>query len=123
MAGMAEEMRTLWEHEGWELPRSDGRWSSVRCFNHDDRMASARVHMDEGAYACLACGIQAGSPVKLLMVTRGWTAQQAVTYLQGIGLTLSKGGPDPVSTGPKRPWKGRRKGTESVAGWRKGKTA
>lgn len=120
MSDRAEAMRTLLDAWGWALPRRDGAWTSVRCGNHDDRNASARVHMQEGAYACLACGLKAGSPVGLVMEVKQLTYPQAADYLRTLSIDPTTGEDVEVArSGPKRPWRGRRpRRGGSAAGWR-----
>lgn len=41
---------------GWELPGERSGWVSVRCGEHEDSHASARINYDLGAVKCLGCG-------------------------------------------------------------------
>lgn len=43
-------------------------WTGIRCVspNHEDTRQSARINYDEQAYACLGCGLKAGSAFQLL---------------------------------------------------------
>ena len=82
-------LRELLEAWSWDLPRSDSRWCSVKCGHHDDHRASARVHIEEGCYACLACGLKAGSPEALVMTVQGVSYQQARQTLEGLGISTT----------------------------------
>lgn len=112
----ADVMRALFDHWGWSLPRSDGRWQTVKCGVHDDTRASARVNMAEGAFICLACGTHAGTPAGLVVAVSGCSWSDAFRLLESFGYVHQD---MPVRTGPRRPWKGRRRPQGSVAGWRK----
>lgn len=101
MAGQVEAMRILFDGWGWMLPRSDGKWCSIKCSNHEDRHASARVHMDEGAFICMACGIHASSPVNLVMAVEGLDYKGACEYLEGRSI------------------KPKVKGQKNLTGWRR----
>jgi len=112
---------TLWE---WDLPSVDTRWMSVKCGNHDDSHASARVHMAEGAYACLACGLKAGSPAGLVMAVRGCDWRTAADYLRTLSIDPMAGENMEVArSGPKRPWKGRRRSGAVTSNWRRAHSA
>lgn len=78
-------MRELLEHWEWDTPARDS-WCSVRCGNHDDRNASARVSVELGAYACMACDLKAGSPATLVMRVRGVSYREALDYLSTLGI-------------------------------------
>lgn len=86
---MSGDLRVLLENLGWDLPRRDG-WCSVRCGNHDDRRASARCNVDEGCYVCLACGLKASSPLRLVMAVQGCTWQQAQAVLTSLGVATTQ---------------------------------
>lgn len=123
MAGRAEAMTTLLTALGWDLPTADTRWMSVRCGNHEDRNASARVHMDEGAYVCLACGLKAGTPAGLVMAIRGCGWREAADYLRTLSIDPAAGETVEVRTGPKRPWNGRKRKQTTTASWRRAHSA
>lgn len=54
----------------YAIPYRDNvqRWQTIRCLSpdHDDRKASARVNIEEDAFACHGCGIK-GDSIKVLM--------------------------------------------------------
>lgn len=124
MSGQAENMTTLLTAWEWDLPSADTRWMSVKCGHHDDGHASARVHMDEGAYTCLACGLKAGSPIRLVMAVNGCDARTAINYLRSLSIDPMAGESMEVArSGPKRPWKGRRRGGAVTSNWRRAHSA
>lgn len=119
MAGRAEAMTALLTAWEWDLPRSDTRWVTVRCGNHDDSHGSARVNMDEGAYACLACGLKAGSPAGLVMAVRNCDWRAAADYLRSLSIDPTTGEDVEVArSGPKRPWTARKRKPAPASKWR-----
>ena len=109
------QLLTAWE---WDLPNSDTRWMSVKCGNHDDRQASARCHIEEGAYICLACGVKASSPVNLVIAVKGLPYREALRYLGELHINSKPSGGNWEPTGPKRPWRSpKRKGKQGPS-WR-----
>jgi hypothetical protein len=109
-------LRELLEAWNWDTPRSDTRWCSVRCGHHDDRRASARVHIEEGAYTCLACGLKASSPERLVMAVRGCSWRQAQEVLAGLGVATTQ------SQFDGRPWTNHAK-KPFRQGWHRGRHA
>lgn len=107
MADRVEAMTRLLDRWGTAPPPSDLRWQPIRCVSpdHDDSHASARIHMAEGAYVCMACGLKAGSPLRLLMAVEG------IGYREALDIVgRERADDEPQSSGPKRPWKAHRKG-------------
>lgn len=63
---MKQEISRVLEHFGAEDVPDSGGWRGIKCPFHDDRHASARISPDDGAFACLACGIK-GDALALIM--------------------------------------------------------
>lgn len=54
------------EHYGADLTRvRPYGWRSIKCPFHGDRMASASVNLEKGAFACHACGMK-GDAISLI---------------------------------------------------------
>ena len=48
-----------YDEQGIEL-RGNGEWRSALCPFHDDNRPSLRVHVENGAFRCMACGEHGG---------------------------------------------------------------
>lgn len=86
----------LLEHWGMDTPtRSSGGWAPVRCGFHDDRSASASVHLDAGRYFCFACGTK-GDVYSLIQERERLTFPEALAF--GDRLQAAEGQPDSGTT-------------------------
>lgn len=63
---MRTEITPILRHYGAVDPPESGQWQPIRCCFHDDNHASARINPDDGAFACLACGMK-GDALALIM--------------------------------------------------------
>lgn len=61
-------------YHGWVGHARGSGWEPIRCPYHDDKTASASVHVEKGAFTCHACGIS-GDAIKLIM------------HFEGVGFT------------------------------------
>lgn len=77
-------IRPVLDHYGIEYPERSG-WVKVNCFDeeHDDRVASATLNLDEGVYHCFACGAK-GDVFNLIMMKEGCDFATAVTRAEEI---------------------------------------
>ncbi len=72
---MTERRFDIWpvlEQHGWSLPNPRGGWQSVKCGEHGDSHASARINFDIGRVKCLACDF-------------GGDAIDVIKYYEGLG--------------------------------------
>lgn len=83
MSDAVYSIHAVLEHYGWDLPGERTGWVSVRCCEHDDSHASARINEDEGAVACLACGFK-GDVYSVIMQKEGCSYREAVNRAKAI---------------------------------------
>lgn len=77
-------LEKLLEHYGCDTSRCNAhRWSPVKCFAHDDRTASASVHLEKGGYICHACGVK-GDAIKLIMTQEGLGYSDAIGFAERV---------------------------------------
>lgn len=67
---MSQEISRVLEHYGAEDVPTGGKWQPMKCCFHEDRHASARVSPDDGAFACLACGIKGDALAVIMKVEK-----------------------------------------------------
>lgn len=73
------------EAHGATVPRRSG-WVPIKCPYHDDRNASASVHLDKQAFKCHSCDVK-GDSYSLIQHHEGCDFKQALTI--GDNLTPS----------------------------------
>lgn len=62
----ALDISTVLNHYGADLTRASASgWRPIKCPFHDDRIASASVSLERGAFACHACGMK-GDAIALI---------------------------------------------------------
>lgn len=82
--------------------RQSGGWAPVRCGFHDDRSASASVHLDAGRYHCFACGVK-GDVYALIQERERLTFREALAF--GDTLTAAEDQPERQNTRFKRAYR------------------
>ena len=70
-------------HYGWDLPPERSGWVSVRCGEHDDHHASARINADLGAVKCLACDF-GGDVISVIRQKEQCSYREAVAIAQAL---------------------------------------
>lgn len=93
---MKPPLRVLLDAYGIEYRDGYG-WTKANCFNpeHDDRVASASVNLDEGVFHCFACGVK-GDAYSLIMMMEGCDFATAAERAK----EFAGGGDEPVREGP-----------------------
>ena len=72
------------EHYGADLSHvPEHGWRSIKCPFHDDTHASARVNLEKGGFACLACAIK-GDAIKLIEEREGLDYPGAIGWAQEV---------------------------------------
>jgi len=99
-------------------PQRRGQRLAWRCPFHADRNPSLFLNPDKQSYHCFGCGAR-GDALTWVMARRGWTFQEALTYLAGlVGLTVEAGlypprpaasAPSPTPQPPAAQWQARAK--------------
>ena len=77
------DIRKVLEHYGWQLPTRTGGWISVKCGEHGDTHASARVNFELGAVKCMACEF-GGDVIKIIREKEGCTYAEAVAIAEEV---------------------------------------
>lgn len=77
------DIHSVLTHYGFENVPEGGGWRNIRCFFHDDRMASGRVSIRDGAYRCMACDAK-GSALTLIQWKEQLEWTSAVRLYQEI---------------------------------------
>lgn len=80
---------------GMDVPERTG-WRKVKCPFHSDRIASASVNTDIGAFSCHACGVS-GDVYGILMSQEGIDFRAALAL--GDGLDADPNTDTPKSSG------------------------
>lgn len=62
-------------------------WQTTRCPAHDEQDPSFRVHLDEGGFQCMACGVRGGDVYALVMAVEGCSFPESKKLIaEWIGL-------------------------------------
>jgi DNA primase len=72
------------EHYGADMTRISGTgWRPVKCPFHDDRIASASVNIEHGAFACHGCGMK-GDAISLIKKNEHTSYRGAIEWAAKI---------------------------------------
>ena len=82
---MTQEISRVLEHFGAEDVPVSGGWRGIKCPFHQDRHASARISPDDGAFACLACGIKGDALALIMKVERVEFVRALERYEEIVG--------------------------------------
>ena len=75
---------TVLEYYGADTTRvRETGWRSIRCPFHEDRIASARVNLASGGFACLACGMR-GDAIAIICRQEGLDFKDACEFAERI---------------------------------------
>lgn len=72
------------EHYGADMTRiAETGWRPLKCPFHDDRIASASVNVEHGAFACHACGMR-GDAIALIKKNEHTSYRGAIEWAAKI---------------------------------------
>lgn len=77
MSDIVYDIHAVLEKYGWDLPAPRSGWVTVKCHEHADSHASARISSDLGAVKCQACGF-GGDVISIIKLKEGCTYAEAV---------------------------------------------